>query len=221
MKVGATIFEGLTLSQVHYYTNVPVELLQLSDYRDKYDFLADIPQYATSLEGYLFPDTYYFNYGDTAIEVAKTMLANFGEKLTSKLRSEIKNQGKTIYEIVTMASLIEKEAATDTDRKLISGVLWKRLDAGMRLQVDATVLYATGKTGSVSIEDTKTDSPYNTYMHAGLPAGPICSPSLNSILAAIYPQDSPYWYYLATPEGKTIFSKTLEEHNAAKYKYLK
>jgi UPF0755 protein len=93
---------------------------------------------------------------------------------------------------------------------------------GMPLQVDATISYITGKKGTgISIEDTKIDSPYNTYKYGGLPAGPICNPGLGSIKAAIYPKNSDYLYYLSTPDGKTIFSRTLEEHNIAKAKYLK
>ena len=90
------------------------------------------------------------------------------------------------------------------------------------MQVDATITYITGKkTTKISIEETQIDSPYNTYKYLGLPLGPICNPGLESILASIYPKDSQYWYYLSTPEGETIFSKTLEEHNLVKAKYLK
>jgi UPF0755 protein len=105
---------------------------------------------------------------------------------------------------------------------LVSGILWKRLKAGIPLQVDATITYLTGKkTTKIPLEDLKIDSLYNTYKYPGLPPGPICNPGLESILAALYPEKSDYWYYLSVPEGKTIFSKTLEEHNIAKEKYLK
>jgi len=105
---------------------------------------------------------------------------------------------------------------------LVSGILWERLKNKIPLQVDATITYITGKNDiKVSVEETKIDSPYNTYKYLGLPKGPICNPGLESILAAIYPKKSEYWYYLSTPEGETIFSKTLEEHNIAKAKYLK
>jgi len=105
---------------------------------------------------------------------------------------------------------------------LVSGILWKRLENNMPLQVDATISYITGKkTTKISKEETQIDSPYNTYKYLGLPLGPICNPGLESIKAALYPEISQYWYYLSTPEGETIFSKTLEEHNVAKAKYLK
>ena len=105
---------------------------------------------------------------------------------------------------------------------MVSGILWKRLENGIPLQVDATISYITGKkTTEISKEETEIDSPYNTYKYKGLPLGPICNPGLESILASIYPEDSEYLYYLSTPTGETIFSKTLQEHNLAKAKYLK
>jgi len=104
---------------------------------------------------------------------------------------------------------------------LVAGILWKRLENKMPLQVDATITYITGKkTTKISIEETQIDHPYNTYKYLGLPPGPICNPGLESILAALYPKKSDYWYYLSAPDGKTIFSKTLQEHNIAKAKYL-
>ena len=175
-----------------------------------------------NLEGFLFPDTYQFPLGVSGEEVVRKMKENFEKKLTPDLREEIERQGKTIFEVVTMASLIEKEVKTKEDKELVSGILWERLKNKIPLQVDATITYITGKNDiKVSVEETKIDSPYNTYKYLGLPKGPICNPGLESILAAIYPKKSEYWYYLSTPEGETIFSKTLEEHNIAKAKYLK
>jgi len=174
-----------------------------------------------NLEGFLFPDTYQFPIGVSGEEVVKKMRDNFDKKLTTDLREEIQKQGKTIFEIVTMASLIEKEVREKEDKEIISGILWKRLKNNIPLQVDATISYITGKqTTKISREETQIDSPYNTYKYLGLPIGPICNPGIDSIKAAIYPKNSQYWYYLSTPEGKTIFSKTLEEHNLAKAKYL-
>lgn len=173
------------------------------------------------LEGYLFPDTYEISPEDGINEIIKIMLDNFEKKITPELKEKIQSQEKTISQIITMASLIEKEVRTPEDKKIISGILWKRIKAGMPLQVDATVTYITGKK-SIEIlkEELEIDSPYNTYKYKGLPLGPICNPGLESILAAIYPQESEYWFYLSTPAGETIFSKTLKEHNAAKAKYL-
>jgi len=191
------------------------------DFSEEFDFLKDKPK-ALSLEGYLFPDTYYLTPGMIPEEIIRMMLKNFDTKLTQELREEIKRQGKTIFEIVTMASLLEKEVKTKEEKELVAGILWKRLKVGMPLQVDATITYITRKkTTKISIEETKIDSPYNTYKYPGLPLGPISNPGLESIMATIYPKESEFWYYLSTPEGETIFSKTLEEHNIAKAKYLK
>ena len=174
-----------------------------------------------NLEGYLFPDTYYFPIDLNGEEVVKVMRENF-EKKIAPYKEEIEKSGKTLHEIVIMASLLEKEVKTKEEKELVAGILWKRLKVGMPLQVDATITYITGKkTTKIPLEDLQIDSPYNTYKYKGLPPGPICNPGLESILAALYPKESEYWYYLSTPEGKTLFFKTLEEHNLAKAKYLK
>lgn len=151
----------------------------------------DLYQNRVGLEGYFFPDTYQIGKEVTLDEIVQQALDNFAKK-TAGL--EINS------EIVVMASLLEKEVKTKEEKELAADVLWKRLKIGMPLQVDAWP---------------------QTYEKAGLPARPICNPGLESILAALNPQESPYWYYLAKPDGETIFSKTLEEHNINKAKYLK
>jgi UPF0755 protein len=192
--------------------------LTQKDYSSEFDFLQDKPE-NESIEGYLFPDTYQIAKGESCEEMLNTMLSNFDKKLTLNLRTEIKNQRKSIFDVVIMASLIEKEVRTFDDKKIVSGILWKRMAVGMPLQLDATINYITGKSDpSATIKDTKIDSPYNTYKYKGLPKGPISNPGINSIIAAIYPSQTDYWYYLA--DGRTIFSKTLEEHNAAAKMYL-
>lgn len=186
----------------------------------EYRVLQDKPQ-NLSLEGYLFPDTYKLEKGFSIDDFIRKALNNINQKIDQNLRQEIQKQNKTIFEIITMASMLEKEARSVNDKKIISGILWKRLDNNMPLQIDATVLYFTGKTiNNLSKEDFKIDSPYNTYTNKGLPLGPICNPGIESILSAIYPQKTDYWYYLSTPQGKVIFSKTLQEHNINKLKYL-
>ena len=195
--------------------------IKAKDFKSEFVFLKSAPD-QISLEGFLFPDTYQFSYQVSREEIIKKMLANFDKKLTPDLRQEIGRQKKTVFQIITMASLIEKEAKTKEDKEIVSGILWKRLKSKIPLQVDATINYITRKqTIKVSLEETKIDSPYNTYIYAGLPYGPICNPGLESIKAAIYPKNSAYWYYLSDLESKIIFSRTLEEHNIAKYKYLK
>jgi UPF0755 protein len=192
--------------------------LAQKDYSSEFEFLSDKPK-KLGLEGYLFPDTYEISKGETCQDIIKAALYNFDKKLTPDLLAEIKNQNKSVFQIVTMASLVEKEVRTLDDKKIVSGILWKRIAIGMPLQLDATINYITdGNSPSVSIKDTKIDSPYNTYKYYGLPKGPISSPGIDSIIAAIYPKKTNYWFYLT--DGKTIFSETLQEHNAAKAKYL-
>lgn len=203
-----TIIEGWTLKDIEEYL--------------KEEGIVIAQELDPSLEGYLFPDTYEISPEDGIEEIIEIMLANFEKKLSSELRQEIVSQEKTISEIVIMASLIEKEVRTFEDKKIVSGVLWKRLGYGIPLQVDATITYITcGKTTKITKEELQIDSLYNTYKYKGLPLGPICNPGLESIIAAIYPQESQYFYYLSTPEGETIFSETLKEHNQAKMNYLK
>lgn len=188
---------------------------------DNFNFLSDKPK-NLSLEGYLFPDTYYIDKTDNVNSIVNKMLKNFDEKITPDLKNEIKRQNKTLFEIITMASIIEKEVKTMNDKKIVSGILWKRIDKGMRLQVDATVLYAQGNEDSkVYTKDTQINSPYNTYRNDGLPLGPISNPGIDSIIAAVYPTKTDNYYYLSAPDGTTYWAKTLEEHNRNKAKYLK
>ncbi len=188
----------------------------------KPEFLSDAPDSA-DIEGYLFPDTYRI-FKDAGIEdIIKKMLDNFDKKLSSKMRSDIKSQGKTIYSIITMASLIEKEVKTKDDMEIVSGIFWNRIKAGQALEADASLSYALNdKKAAHSAEELKIDSPYNTYKYKGLPPTPICNPGLNAISAAIYPADTKYNYFLTKLDGgEVVFSQTYEEHLKNKNKYLK
>ena len=235
MFLAEELFEIVGFPEIDYSStkDLPMPI----DFSAEFDFLKDKPK-NVGLEGYLFPDTYYISEQRTPklltasgqaasnkeeIEnIVRKTLTNFGEKLNSDLRQEIIAQNKTIFEIITIASLIEKEVRTVEDKKIVSGILGNRLEIGMPLQVDATIVYITGeKSTGVSLEDLKVDSRFNTYKYKGLPLGPISNPGLESILAAIYPEENGYFYYLSTPEGKTIFNKTLDGHNRDKAKYLK
>jgi len=191
-----------------------------SEIAANYAFLKDVPK-NSNLEGFLFPDTYIFFKDAKPEEIADRMLQNFDEKMTPKMREDIQNGGKNIFDVVTMASILEKEVRTADDMKIASGIFWDRIGVGMPLQSCATVAYVLGKEKKqYSVEDTKTPSPYNTYLNKGLPPGPIDNPGMNSILAAIYPTKTDYNYFLSDPTtGKTIFSRTLEEHAANKAKY--
>lgn len=187
----------------------------------KYQFLADRPDNA-GLEGYLFPDTYRFRASSTPEEVIEKILNNLDSKLTPKMRQDIRKQDKTIYQIITMASLIEKEVRSTKDMKMVSGIFWNRIANGQRLESCATLAYILGKNKpQYSYEETRIDSPYNTYTNYGLPLGPISNPGLKAIEAAIYPTNNDYNFFLTRPDtGETIFSRNFEEHKANKAKYL-
>lgn len=185
-----------------------------------YAFLTDKPATA-NLEGFLFPDTYRFFEDTTASQVLKKFLDNFGQKFTTTMQAAAKANNRTTFEIVTMASILEAELRTDTDRAKASDLFWRRLDIGMALQSDATVNYITGKgRAQPSIADTQVDSPYNTYKYPGLPPGPIGNPGVSALRAAVNPSPNPYYYYLNAPDGTTYFAETYEQHLANKAKYL-
>lgn len=174
------------------------------------------------LEGYLFPDTYRFFKKSTAVEVIKKMLNNLDVRYDAAMRTATQNSGHSIHEILTMASILEKELTTTADKAKGSDVFWKRIKVGMPLQSNVTIMYAMGlKEDRLSIADTKFESPYNTYKYKGLPPGPINSPGISSIKAAITPEPNNFYYFLASPAGVTYFAVTLEEHNINKAKYLK
>lgn len=186
-----------------------------------YDWLASKPS-SVDLEGYLFPDTYRFRKNATPNEVITVLLDTFDRRVTPEMKTEIVHQGKTLHQVVTLASIIEREVQTPKDRRLVADIFWRRLAVGMALQADSTVNYVTGKKDpAISIADRAIDSPYNTYRYPGLPPGPISNPGLDSIQAAITPETNNAWYFLTTPEGKVIYSSTLVEQTAAKFKYLK
>src|SRR3989344_6337225 len=208
--VKVTVAEGLTIKEIAdllLAVKPPSGGLTAKIFEnfDKEEFL----EKTGKLEGYLFPDTYLFLPFAETEQIIGTMTDNFKKKA-----------GDVGKDIVIMASLIEKEVPDSDDRKIVSGILWKRLKLGMALQVDAVFPYITGKQKVLS-DDLKIDSPYNTYLHKGLPLGPISNPGLDAILASLDPIESPYWYYLSDPKtDKTIFSKTLDEHNQNIIKYL-
>ncbi len=190
------------------------------DLKNAYPFLKDLPTGAT-LEGYLFPDTYYFAKDVTGEEIVKKMLEDFSIKVVPVIKNDLENQKKSLFEIVTMASVVEGEVKNDSDRKIVAGLFWNRLENQMPLQSDATLEYALG-TNKIqhSIAETKTDSPYNTYQNKGLPPGPVSNPGLASIVATLQPQKTDFVYFLSDPKtGKTIFAKTFEQHVANKAKY--
>lgn len=173
------------------------------------------------LEGFLFPDTYVIAEDTSAVEIVQAMLKNF-EKTWGEYEPEAVEQEITVYDTVIMASMIEREAMVDSERAIISGVIWNRMERGMLLQIDATVLYSLGKDEKdiVYYEDLEIDSPYNTYKYAGLPQAPIACPGQSSIQAALHPQQHDYLYYVSRGDGSHHFSKTYSEHIQAKAQYI-
>lgn len=171
-------------------------------------------------EGYLFPDTYFFMPNATEDTVIKAMRQNFDTRI-AQIAPLIEDSGRTLDEIVTMASIIEREGKGAEDRRMISGVLWNRIERGMPLQVDVTFLYTIGKgTFQLTMKDLTTPSPYNTYLNKGLPPTAIGSPSMESLQAAVDPLENEYLYFLADRAGKTHFCKTYACQLANKTRYF-
>jgi UPF0755 protein len=171
-------------------------------------------------EGYLFPDTYYFHASSTPEEIVGRMRETFDKRMDG-IKADIKASGEDFSDILIMASIIEEEANDSEDRRLISGILWKRLSIGMPLQVDAPFYYIYGKTSSeLTKDDLAAESGYNTYRNKGLPAGPISNPGLDAIMAALTPAESDYLFYLADSEGITHYAEDHDGHVANIRKYL-
>jgi UPF0755 protein len=225
-----TVPEGLTVEQtaaaVQDACAIPAaEFLArtsaASEYVGEYPFLDGV--YNNSLEGFLYPKTYTIPTGSNADYVVRVMLDQFALETAGLSLAYAGEHGMNLFHVVTMASLIEKETAVAAERPLISSVIYNRLRDGMRLQIDATVVYALGAAyggRGVSYEDLEVDSPYNTYLVDELPAGPICSPSIESMEAAAHPEESDYYYYVLTSvEGFHTFCASSEEFEAAKAEY--
>lgn len=189
---------------------------------DEFPFLEGIPADG-SLEGYLFPDTYRIFTTATAKDVVRTMLRRTEEKLSAEgLLDDIAASGRTMYETMTMASIVEREVRDPEDMARVADLFWRRYDAGMGLQADSTLNYAIqGKDPSLTYDQTKIDSPYNTYKYRGLPYGPIGNPGIDAIRAAVHPEPNDAWYFLTDAEGTVHYGRTLEEHNANKRRYLR
>ncbi len=165
-------------------------------------------------EGYLFPETYHVLPDEDGEALVRTMQETFTDKIKT-LETKIKASGKPLKDVITMASIIEKEARVFETRKIVSGILWKRIRNGMPLQVDVTLAYVTGRTTfALTKADLASQNLYNTYKHKGLPPGPIANPGLSAIEAAVTPIDTPYWFFLTGRDGVMYYGKTFEEHVA-------
>ena len=216
-EIFLTIPEGYTINKTAALLDKG-GMIKGSDYtalavqgKFNYDFLKDLAPGA-SLEGFLFPDTYLVPRAGTAKDLITLQLDNFKAQWTDARKSLAAQRKLNALQIVTIASLIEREARFDQDRPLVASVIYNRLAAGWALQIDATVLYAKGVWQStVTIDDRKINSPYNTYLHTGLPPGPIANPGIKAIDAALQPASTGYFFYLSDPQGHNHYAKTNDE----------
>lgn len=175
---------------------------------------------AKDLEGYLFPDTYLFMPSSAPEDIIRVLRATFTTRIAT-IQPDIDAFGKPLKDVLTMASILEGEARLLETRRMVAGILWKRLEEGMPLQVDAAFKYVNGKTSAeLTQSDLRIDSPYNTYRYKGLPPTPISNPGLEAIKAAITPIESPYYYFLTDKNGNMHYAKTLDQHEANRKKYL-
>jgi UPF0755 protein len=183
-------------------------------------FLRSLDIDAASVEGYLFPDTYHFVRGQPVPEMLGRMVQRMRQKLTPEILARARARGLTLHQLLTLASIVEREARAPEERRLIAAVFWNRLRLDMPLQADPTVQYAVGKERTaLTRADLGVDHPFNTYRYAGLPPGPIASPGLAAIEAALDPAAVAYLYFVARDERNHHFSRTVDEHNAAVARY--
>ena len=224
---GKTILYAVTIPEGYRITEIG-DILAKNGLADKEKFIKQTKKFELlkgiakdSLEGYLFPETYHFGkYIDEKL-IVKMMVDTFQDRaLNKKFLNRAREIGFSYHEIITLASLIEKETGKDSERKKISSVFHNRLKKNMLLQTDPTVIYAIKNfDGNIKKRHLKIDSPYNTYRYKGLPPGPISSPGLKSIIAALYPANTSNLYFVSRRDGSHQFSSTLNEHNQAVEKY--
>jgi len=209
--VKVTIPEGLSVSEISGVLSKNLVMFDTKAFEEE----------AQGKEGHLFPDTYFFLPTVKPSEVISRMETNFEEKIKS-ITDDVEKFGKPFSDIVIMASILEGEAKDTESRKIVAGILWKRMSIGMPLQVDATFKYINGKNSfTLTFDDLKIDNPYNTYTNRGLPPTPINNPGLDALLAAVNPVETDYLYFLTGRDGKMYYAKTFEQHKANKARYLR
>jgi UPF0755 protein len=226
-EVWVTVPEGLRKEEIAQ------RFVQGLSVKNSEVFVANFLEASKVKEGFLFPDTYLFPKDVTGTAVANKLISTFDKKVEATMKADIQKGGYSLNQVITMASILERETKTDTERPVVAGILYRRVKAGWPLQADATVQYAIANTKCqitaakcdnwwtpLIKDDLEIKSPYNTYKYPGLPPAPIANPGLSSIRAAIYPQDSPYWFYLHDSEEQIHYAETIEEHNANIRKYL-
>ncbi len=217
-----TIPEGFTIAQIA----AEVErsgLGQADTFKDMTadaQLIRDLGLEAPTLEGYLFPDTYYFSRGTSMRSMVLKMVAHFQEQFPPAWRQRAQELHLTVHQVVTLASIIEKETGDPTERPLIASVFLNRLKKKMRLESDPTVIYGIDQfDGNLTRRQLRTSTPYNTYVIKGLPPGPIANPGSGAIEAALYPAQTDYLFFVSKQDGTHYFSKSIQEHNEAVRKY--
>ena len=228
MDLKVTVPEGYTVKQIaekveeEGICTAEEFINEVNNGEFNYEFLKDLPEREYRLEGYLFPDTYFLAENTTVHQLIDAMLMRFDQMYTEEYRNAVASSGHTLDEIVTLASMVEKEIKLPEERARAAGVMYNRLRDGITLGIDATVLYAVGKTaGELTQTDLNTDSPYNTRINYGLPLGPIANPGEASFKAALYPETHNYLYYVVEAVGKDnhVYCETYDEFLSAKAKY--
>lgn len=203
---------GWTLAQTPLLTD-PNRFIDRMHNRD---FVRSLGIEADTLEGYLFPDTYYLPKGIAVDDIARRMVSRYKSVFSDSYRKRAEALGFTEHQIVTLASIVEKEAKVEAERKLVAAVYHNRLKKGMRLQADPTAVYGTRAwVKNVSADDLRRRSPYNTYLHKGLPPGPIANPGQGAILATLYPENVDYLFFVAQGDGSHFFSTDFSDHTKA------
>ncbi len=226
LTIKVKIREGLKINETirafRRHKNTDIDVSKIDSLIRDTNFIKKLGIDKSTMEGYLFPDTYIFFKGEKAENVLKRMVDRLFDIVKPSQEFKINSMTFNTHEILTIASMIEREAMVDREKPIIASVIYNRLEKKMPLQIDATVLYALGYHKSrVLYKDLRVKSPYNTYRNRGLPPGPIASPGFQSIMAALHPAKTDYLYYVATGKGDHIFSETYEEHIKARKKVRK
>jgi UPF0755 protein len=218
-SVNVVIPEGVTSYHIAsiFSKKLEIDSTKFIDLVNNPDLISSYDLNVNSLEGYLFPNTYSFYWGITEQEIIDILIKEFHHNLTDSLKNIVIEKGWSVHQILTLASIIEGEAMVDSERAVISAVYHNRLKKGILLQADPTIQYIIPDGPRRLLNrDLAIDSPYNTYRYAGLPPGPVNNPGFQSIIAAIYPADVDYIYFVAKGDGSHIFSRTWNEHLRAK-----
>lgn len=200
------------------------------DYRNLSDTVSNVGEFKVSndklsfvsYEGYLAPETYRIFKSASVEDVIKKLIAERDQQFIDTMYRDIEKSGRQLHDVITMASVLEREVQSQEDKAKVADIFWRRFEKHWALQADSTVHYAVGKKKEVftTKEDRRSNSPWNTYKYPGLPLGPISNPGMESISAAIYSEKNDYWYFLTTPEGEVKYAKTLEEHSENRKRYL-